>query len=414
MKRIHFVLAANNSSSQTRVTVEYANALARRGFDVAISVPHFDFFDFVLWRLNREKSLGRGRLHLCRQWFSWLILPAIRSLVLRRRWVGQTDHRLDPRIKVRRYAFRPGRGNMPDADVLIAFQCYLLPHLMYLHPSKGRVVGSIRLDYRAGTADPVEEVAEWREFCNAFYQRLNVPLFAVSRRAKESAAAMGISVETVIQNGINTEEFRDGGRRGAPRPLHVTLFTHDHPQKGQDFGCAALRRVRERLGEGAGVRFSSAGGSVKPEHRPLFDHHYGYLTGEAYVRMFQETDVFIFPSLYEGFPAVPLEAMACGCALAATLVSGVEEYAAHGKNAMLCLPGETDLLAENILALIGDVRLRDSLREEGIRTAESYSWEKATDRLLLFLEQGAGDDSQAVSAPFMGTGQWVPHKGLAS
>ncbi len=389
MRRIHFVLAANNSSSQTRVTVEYANELARRGCEVTVSVPRFDFFDFVLWRLRREIALGRSRPQLWRQWLSWLILPGLRSLVFSRRWIGQTDHRLNPRIRVRRYAFRPGRGNMPDADVILAFQCYLLPHLIGLPPGKGRVIGSIRLDYRAGTADPVEEVAQWREFCNSFYQRLNVPLFAVSRRVKESAVEMGIAVGAVIQNGINMSEFRDGGRRGGARLLQVTLFTHDHPQKGQDFGCAALRRIRERVGTRPDIRFSSVGGSVKPQHRDLFDHHYGYLTGADYVRMFQTTDIFIFPSQYEGFPAVPLEAMACGCALATTQVSGVEEYAVHGKNSMLCLPHEVDRMADHVLALIADERLRDSLREEGVRSAAEYSWEKAADRLLAFLEEQA-------------------------
>jgi glycosyltransferase involved in cell wall biosynthesis len=173
----------------------------------------------------------------------------------------------------------------------------------------------------------------------------------------------------------------------------VTLFTHDHPQKGQDFGCAAVRRVRELLGHPVthkDVRFFSAGGNVKPEHRALFDGHYGYLTGRNYVRMFQETDVFIFPSLYEGFPAVPLEAMASGCALVTTRVSGVEEYAVHGKNCMTCLPGEVERMAENILALIEDTALRDTLRENGLRVASNYSWESATDQLVAFLEEETG------------------------
>ena len=390
MKRIHFVLAANNSSSQTRVTVEYANRLARRGYEVAISVPKFDFFDFVLWRLRRESARGESRLQLAQEWVSWLFLPALRSFLPPRPWVGQTDHPLHPSVQVRRYRFLPGSNNMPDADVTIAFQCYLLPHLLDLDPAKGRVVGSIRLDYGAGTADPVEEVAQWREFCNYFYKRLYVPLFSVSEKAKESARKMGILVEKVIQNGINIEEFRDGGRRGEQHPLRVTLFTHDHPQKGQDFGCAAIRRVRERLGHQADVRFFSAGGNVKPEYRALFDGHYGYLTGRNYVRMFQETDAFIFPSLYEGFPAVPLEAMASGCALVTTRVSGVEEYAVHGKNCMTCLPGEVEPMADNILALIGDSALRDTLRENGLRVAQNYSWESATDQLVAFLEEETG------------------------
>ena len=383
MKRIHFVLAANNSSSQTRVTAEYANQLAKRGFEVTLSIPRFDFYDFVLWRLQRP---DRRPLRRLRQWFSWLALPWLKSLLVRRPWFGLEGHRLDPQVRVSRYHSRPSDKNMPDADVVIAFQCYLLPHLLSLNPSKGRVVGSIRLDYGAGMADPVEEVAQWREFCNSFYQRLSVPLFAVSKKAMESARKMGIPVETVIENGVNTEEFRDGGRRGAVRPLRIILFTNDHPQKGQDFGCAAIRKARQALAGRQGIEICSAGGGVKPQHQELFDRNYGYLTGADYVRMFQETDIFVFPSLYEGFPAVPLEAMACGCALVTTRVSGVEEYAVHGNNAMVCAPGEVERMAQNILALVSDAGLRDSLRREGLATAGRYSWERAGEKLSAFLE----------------------------
>lgn len=411
--KIHFVLAANNSSSQTRVTVEYANQLVRRGQEVTVSVSRFDFFDFVLWHLAREGRKSRSRMGFFRQWVSWLALPWLRSLLVPRPWFGQKGHRLDPRVRVNRYGCVPRTGNMPEADVVVAFQCYLLPHLLYLHPSRGRVVGSIRLDYAAGAADPVEEVAEWREFCNSFYQRLNLPLFAVSRRALESAQRMGVTVDTVIQNGVNTEEFTDSGRRGTARPLQITLFTHDHPQKGREFGCAVIQKVRQQVKGRAEIQFCSAGGNVKPEHHSLFDRHYGYLTGAEYVRMFQETDIFIFPSQYEGFPAVPLEAMACGCALATTRVSGVVEYAQHGLNCMTAPPGDAARMTENVLELIRDARLRDSLRDAGVRTAASYSWSAAADKLAAFLEQEARNDSRPVPAPPVGIGHWVPHKEVA-
>ena len=111
--------------------------------------------------------------------------------------------------------------------------------------------------------------------------------------------------------------------------------------------------------------------------------------------MFQQTDVFIYPSLYEGFPAVPLEAMACGCALATTLVSGVEEYAAHGENCMTAAPGDVEAMFRNVQSLILDTNLRDRVREGGLRAAGRYSWKAATDRLVEFLnglETGAAAD----------------------
>lgn len=397
MRSLHFVLAANNSSSQTRVTAEYANALVRRGLEVTVSVPRFDFFDFVQWKLRHARWESNHPAARLERWIRWMGFPMLRSVLVRRPWFGEAMHRLDPRVRVNRYGHRPTRANMPDADVVIAFQCYLLPHLLCLPPSKGRVVGSIRLDYQAGCNDPLEEVAKWRIHCNSFYRRLAVPLFAVSRWALESAQAMGVNVSVVIPNGVNGEEFGDGGRRGPQDPLRVTLFAQHHPQKGREFGCALVERLRRWQGS-RGVLFCAVGGNVKPSDRPLFDTVYGYLTGREYVRMFQQTDVFIYPSLYEGFPAVPLEAMSCGCALATTWVSGVEEYAAHGDNCLTAAPGDVEAMFRNVQSLILDSRLRDRVREGGLRTASRYSWEAATDRLMEFLKSLEGGGTVDVGA----------------
>ena len=382
--KIHFLMAANNSSSQTRVTVEYANALVRQRHEMTVSVPRFDFLDYVLWRLRREGPFWRRPLWTLRQWLSWWAIPLAKAVISRRPWFGQTGHTLDPRVRVNRFLLLPARRNLPDADFLIAFQCYLLGRLVRLPAEKGKVVGSIRLDYAAGMKDSDPTVAQWRGYCNSFYQRLSVPLFAVSRRSAESARSMGIPVRAVIQNGINTEEFRDGGRRGAREPLRVTLFTNEHPQKGQEVGAEAVRRLRV-ICAGRQVRFGAVRGRLHEEYRGLFDDNHGYLTGQRYVRVFQESDIFIYPSRYEGFPAVPLEAMACGCALATTRVSGVEEYAMHEKNCMVSEPGDAEGIVRNVQRLIEDARLRDELRGNGILTARRYSWEAAAERLVEFL-----------------------------
>ena len=385
MRRIHFVLAANNPGSQTRVTVEFANQLVRRGFEVVVSVPWFNFFDFVCWKLRRDSAQGARRLQRFARLLRWLVLPLAKAFLLRRPWFGRVGYTLDPRVRVRRYLAFPTESNMPDADVVVTSQPYLLGHLAPLSLRKGRVMSSIRVDCLEGAAEPIQEAAQWRQFSDSFYRQFPVPLFAVSRRVQQSAIALGIPVRAVIPNGVNTQEFRDGGRRGAVTPVRITLFADDHPQKGEAFGCEVVRRIRE-LSLGERVFFGTVGRGVKPIHRSLFDFHHGYLTGEDYPRMYRQTDILIFPSLYEGFPAIPLEAMASGCAVATTLVSGVEEYAVHERNCMVCAPGDVDGMVRNVRRLISDVTLRDTLRENGVATARQYSWEKAGDRLAAFLK----------------------------
>jgi len=132
------------------------------------------------------------------------------------------------------------------------------------------------------------------------------------------------------------------------------------------------------------LRFCSLG-YVLPEHAALFDYNYGFLHGEAYVQALQQTDIFVYPSLYDGCPSPPLEALACGCATVTTMVGIVSQYAVDGENCLLCQPGDATELAQAVLRLLTDTALRERLYRSGPRTAEAFGIHRVTSQLLEFL-----------------------------
>ncbi|MFQ5688788.1 MAG: glycosyltransferase [Gemmatimonadota bacterium] len=69
-------------------------------------------------------------------------------------------------------------------------------------------------------------------------------------------------------------------------------------------------------------------------------------------------DVYVLPSLWEGFPLVLLEAMAAGCPIVATDVGGVSEAVRPGHNGLLAQPANPEALAAAILRLLEDEDLR--------------------------------------------------------
>lgn len=101
-------------------------------------------------------------------------------------------------------------------------------------------------------------------------------------------------------------------------------------------------------------------------------------------------DVFILPSLWEGFPNVVLEAMACGKPVIATAVEGTVELVRHGETGLLVPKEDGAALAEAMNRLAADERLRKSMGEAGRkRVAEQFSvtgqiaqFEALFDRLL--------------------------------
>jgi len=91
-------------------------------------------------------------------------------------------------------------------------------------------------------------------------------------------------------------------------------------------------------------------------------------------------DLFVFPTLYEGFGLPPLEALACGTPVLSSRVASIPEVL--GEAAVLVDPGSTDRIAEGILLLLANSRLRAELRTRGLQQASRFTWRKAARSLV--------------------------------
>lgn len=78
-------------------------------------------------------------------------------------------------------------------------------------------------------------------------------------------------------------------------------------------------------------------------------------------------DVFVLPSLSEGFPNVLLEAIMAGVPVVAANVGGVPEIVRHRKEALLVNPADTQGLAAAVLQLAEQLELRESLTANALR-----------------------------------------------
>jgi len=108
--------------------------------------------------------------------------------------------------------------------------------------------------------------------------------------------------------------------------------------------------------------------------------------------LYSAAELFVFPSLYEGFGLPVLEAMACGTPVVCSNVSSLPEVA--GEAALLVDPLDTDALDGAIRRALGDRELRLHLREMGLAQAAHFSWDRTAEATVEAYRQ-------AVPAPCM-------------
>lgn len=104
-------------------------------------------------------------------------------------------------------------------------------------------------------------------------------------------------------------------------------------------------------------------------------HHLGHVTPEAVPVLYRKAQALVFPSLYEGFGAPPLEAMACGCPVASSARASLAEVC--GDAALVFDPYDVEDIARGIERVAADEDLRARLRRAGIERAAAFSWERA-------------------------------------
>lgn len=101
--------------------------------------------------------------------------------------------------------------------------------------------------------------------------------------------------------------------------------------------------------------------------------------------LYRLADVFVYPSVYEGFGLPVLEAMACGTPVVANESSSIPEVVGDG--AYLVREGDARAMAGAIIALLLQKPLRESLINQGLARATHFSWRKTAKETLAVYER---------------------------
>jgi glycosyltransferase involved in cell wall biosynthesis len=105
-------------------------------------------------------------------------------------------------------------------------------------------------------------------------------------------------------------------------------------------------------------------------HIKFIDHP----TQEDLIRFYSIADIFVFPSLFEGFGMPPLEAMACGAPVVCSNATSLPEVV--GDAAITVNPLDITGWADAICEVLDNHTLQRELREKSLARAGQFTWEK--------------------------------------
>lgn len=165
----------------------------------------------------------------------------------------------------------------------------------------------------------------------------------------------------------------------APYVLYISRI--EHPGKNHVRLIQAFSRLKSRTG--APHQLVLAGSDwfrAEEVHREAEQSPYardilftGFVAAEDLPLLYGGADLFVFPSLYEGFGMPILESMACRIPVVCSNLSSLPEVA--GDAALLFDPYDVEDMASIMEKVLLSKELRETFAEKGWRRAQGYTWE---------------------------------------
>jgi glycosyltransferase involved in cell wall biosynthesis len=222
-------------------------------------------------------------------------------------------------------------------------------------------------------------------------------------RDLETFFGLGRHRVSVVWNGIDHQRFRPGDAIAAKaeaarrwqldRPFFLYVSRLEHPAKNHvrlieafgQFKAATKSNWILALGgsDWHGAEAIHAAAKASPVSADI--RFLGFVDDATLPLLYHATDVFVYPSLFEGFGFPPIEAMASGCPVISSTRGSLREVVAGA--ARTVEPEEVSSLTDALASLASDAGERERLRQAGFVNARRFDWNRNATETLAVYEQ---------------------------
>ena len=263
-------------------------------------------------------------------------------------------------------------------------------------------------------------VAEKYDWKRMFYGRVVVKrlahrqdeIIAISENtARDIVHFFGVPRDriTVVHNGLEHDRFFPDSKttakkavadkHGITEPFFLYVARLEHPAKNHVRLIEAFNRFKTETKSPWNLVFGGSDWHGAEEiHRKINQSPFardirslGFVSNSDLPTLYRAADVFVYPSLFEGFGMPPLEAMACGCPVISSDRGSLTEVV--GSAASVINPEDVDQLKWELSRFALSPDLRRRMRETGLLHAQVFNWQSTAQKTLQVYERVTGRET---------------------
>lgn len=214
-------------------------------------------------------------------------------------------------------------------------------------------------------------------------------MIALTKTMKDAMLKIYQGAIYVIPNGIDLEKFKDISVEINHNDKNKTIIFVGtlRPVKGIFYLIEAMRIIKNEYCEaqllivGDGVDRDKLRAIVKELNLGDSVSFVGQISNQEIPKYMAKSDIFVLPSLSEGFPNVILEAMAAGLPIIASTVGGIPDFIQNGVHGFLVEPMNSEELAEKISILLNNKDIREKMSINNKIEVQKYSIDSVIENL---------------------------------
>jgi len=189
----------------------------------------------------------------------------------------------------------------------------------------------------------------------------------------------------VMPNRINLKRFKSNKKK----TKNVLLFVHwFSKRKGADMIVPIALKLKELIKDfkilvvGNGPYKENLLKEIKENGLEKYIDFIGFVPNKNIVEYYEKSNLFILPSMEEGFPMSLLEPMAMGVPFVSFDVGAVKEIAPKIGQRFLVKPGDVEMFVHKIEILLNDKKIYEQFKKQELEKVKEYGLEKIVEKFI--------------------------------